>query len=417
MDVAFKSTEWFMKEILYLILITSSLSTFAQLKDWEPQNKLSFVYLTWAKENTSNHITINYHSTLDYYNSQVFYSTESKGGDITKYENKTNGGAHRIDSLRRAIHSVTIDNLKPNIVYYFVVGDFKTGYSQEYKFKTLPDDESQIRFITGGDMGSRALVGDMMILAAERDPDFVAIGGDIAYADGKIEKFDRWHEWLSMYTETMKTSDGRLIPMALALGNHEVNFAAVKVSSKAPFFFGLFEQGLRDTTYFKKYFGSHSIMYFLDSGFIKPAWGSQKKWLKKNMNNNKDIINQFAIYHIPLYPSHRSYDGLPSKWARSNWLKYFDRYKLDLAFENHDHTFKVTHPLKNGRIDPEGTIYLGDGCWGKSPRRAHPNRWYLETASESVHVWEVTASKQGFSYEAITEGHQSLYSRSKVNEL
>ena len=28
------------------------------------------------------------------------------------------------------------------------------------------------------------------------------------------------------------------------------------------------------------------------------------------------------------------------------------------------HTFKRTHPLKGGKVHPNGTVYLGDGYWG-----------------------------------------------------
>ena len=38
---------------------------------------------------------------------------------------------------------------------------------------------------------------------------------------------------------------------------------------------------------------------------------------------------------------------------------------MDAVLEHHDHTFKRTHPLKDGMKDKYGVPYLGDGSWGQ----------------------------------------------------
>lgn len=70
------------------------------------------------------------------------------------------------------------------------------------------------------------------------------------------------------------------------------------------------------------------------------------------------------------------------------------------AFENHDHVYKRTYPLKNNQVVADGTIYLGDGAWGVLPHYADPSRWYLEKAVSgtnyyllvNLHSWWLHAS-------------------------
>ncbi len=400
---------------LVVIILTLCLSSFSfaeALENWIPKNKLSYVYLTWEHENTSAHITVNYHSRLNYDLAQVLYSTRPQYGVVSNYEFRTTGETRKLDGLNRAFHNVTINNLQANTTYYFVVGDMKTGFSKEYKFQTIPKDSSQVRFVTGGDMGTKDSLEDMLRLAAKTDPHFVAIGGDVSYANAKLKNYKRWDKWLQMWTRSMVTTDGKLIPMVLAIGNHEVNIFARKKIKKAPFYFTLFKQTPKLKSYFYKKFGDHTIIYFLDTGHVSYYGGNQKKWMKKTMNTFKTIRNQFAVYHVPLYPSHRSYNGPQSMLGRINWINVFDKFNLDLAFENHDHTFKVTHPLKGGKIvnHGEGRIYLGDGCWGKSPRKADPSRWYLKTATEDVHFWYVTSSDRNYTYQGIDENNKIIFS-------
>jgi hypothetical protein len=57
------------------------------------------------------------------------------------------------------------------------------------------------------------------------------------------------------------------------------------------------------------------------------------------------------------------------------------------VLEHHDHTFKRTHPLKDGLADPNGILYLGDGSWGmlRAPKKPEA-RPYLDIAKESYHL-------------------------------
>jgi len=60
-----------------------------------------------------------------------------------------------------------------------------------------------------------------------------------------------------------------------------------------------------------------------------------------------------------------------------------------VAFENHDHAYKRTHPLRNGEIRSDGIVYIGDGAWGvrtRDPGRSHEEyAYYLNRVASQRH--------------------------------
>ena len=98
------------------------------------------------------------------------------------------------------------------------------------------------------------------------------------------------------------------------------------------------------------------------------------------------------FYHVPAYPSTRPFNGAISVAIRANWVPLFDATGVRFAFENHDHTYKVTYPLRGGARDPAGTRYLGDGAWAVNTRVTHTlqQATYLERTQTRNHAFIVT---------------------------
>jgi len=63
--------------------------------------------------------------------------------------------------------------------------------------------------------------------------------------------------------------------------------------------------------------------------------------------------------------------------------------RLKLVFEKHDHAYKRTHPIRNGKINPNGIVYVGDGAWGTETRiigdRQDYDAWYIAEAASVRH--------------------------------
>lgn len=69
------------------------------------------------------------------------------------------------------------------------------------------------------------------------------------------------------------------------------------------------------------------------------------------------------------------------------WHPLFEQYDVGLVFENNDHTYRRTHYIRDGNINPWGIKYLGAGNWGTRTRdiwNSHTT-WHLEEAYGTVY--------------------------------
>ncbi len=363
------------------------------------------VYLTWQGDPHTT-MTVNVQSLGKSYPVEVLYGNESCKGEPESYPNHISGTSKTIPEVepKRTVHIFELTNLTPGSLYYFTLKTNSGKYSQEYKFRTIPNDGSSLRFVIGGDVGILPAAPRLLHHAGELNPQFVAIGGDIAYANGEPKNDWIWDIWFNNWEKYMKTSEGCLIPIIAAIGNHEVNDKEPPSppEERAPFYFGYFAQGGK--TYFARNFNPYLTLIALDSGHIIPI-AEQTEWLRSSLQSAKDMPFIIPFYHVPLYPSHRSFDSGESTEERKYWLPLFDEYEIPVSFEHHDHTFKRTKPLRNGQVSENGTIYLGDGSFGVNPRSIENfSLGYLEKGETRRHFWLVEINKQGLKAQAIDDG-------------
>lgn len=337
----------------------------------------------------------------------VYYDTVPRGGDPKAYGSHVTATYIQTTmelSDRRALYVAAIKDLKPGTEYYFVAGEGKYGLTKERKFRTLPGGEAPFRFVDGGDMGPDGLVIPLLTLAGKQDPDFGVIGGDIAYVNGLLGGFATWDKWLNNWDQLMVTTDGRMVPIMTAIGNHEVNrYTSTDFSLRSPWYTGLFgRQG--ENIFHSKKIGDNAVFFLLDSGHLEPHGGRQAEWLKQELEKYRGVKYKLAVYHVPLYPAHREFDGTGSKEGRAHWAPLFDEYRLTLAMEHHDHVFKRSKPIRNNKVDKKGTVYIGDGCFGRAPRAIDPApRWYNAVEKSVAHFWVIDVSKKGLKLKAIDD--------------
>ena len=181
--------------------------------------------------------------------------------------------------------------------------------------------------------------------------------------------------------------------MVACIGNHEVDGGYDKPREKAPFFFALFDGLFPDTSYATLDFGDYLSLVLLDTGHTSPIGGEQTDWLEKTLAARADHPNVIAVNHVPAYPSYRTMqDGktarpAPAPSNRKHWVPLFEKYRVPVVLEHHDHTFKRTQPLLDGMADDNGVLYLGDGSWGRIRAPQKPEKLpYLAATSESYHL-------------------------------
>jgi hypothetical protein len=363
------------------------------------------VYLTWSEQDTSTTMTVHYHTRGAFSGSHVYYDTEPRHGDLVRYAGHARGFTRRVPGLDRDVHVVPLTRLRPGTTYWFVTGDPTSGFARERSFRTLPGDASPVSFVVGGDMSTGWLPRITAWQAARTDPSFALLGGDLAYGRDGPEAAARWERWLADWEAGMQAPDGRLIPLVAAIGNHDrrKGDAPGTPFEIAPHFMGLLYQDADARSYFTRRFGPRIAVFVLDSGHLAAHGGAQRDWLAAELRAKAEVPLRFALYHVALFPANQPIVA-EVEAGRAHWLPLFDAFRLTAAFEHHGHLHKRTHPLRGGEPtgDGTGTVFFGDGCWGKSSTKAAlPGRAYLAASQTRRHFWKVTASEQGVRYQAI----------------
>lgn len=311
----------------------------------------------------------------------------------TNWQAARSSPAVRLDSTWQ-IQGVALGGLRPAGDYEFRV----PPRTNIFKFRTAAADLRQpVRFVQGGDLYyGRKVLDPVNALAGRFDPAFAVIGGDLAYSfTNLVEQTGRWVDYFASWMENAITPDGRMIPTVVTIGNHEVAGSWGKSPEQAQSFYNLFPlPGRRG--YATLDFGRYLSLLLLDSGHTTPVAGPQTAWLTQALRERRRWPHVFPIYHVTAYPSYRlggtNWSSEITRQIQTHWCPVFDRFNLPLAFEHHDHTFKRTHPLRAGKPDPRGTVYLGDGAWGVDPRKpkSPADLPYLAKSAALRHFYVVT---------------------------
>jgi len=292
---------------------------------------------------------------------------------------------HPLSELK--VHRAELTGLKPGIEYRFRIG----GLPQVHRFRTMPVKATDtFSFISGGDCGVNSHVVANNILAAKQNPMFALIGGDIAYDNGHDIKTNL--AFYRNYSKHMVDADGRHVPMVVGIGNHEVKGGYKAQRNDGPLFFNLHDGLYAERSYATLDFGDYLSLALLDSGHVAPIDGEQTAWLDRVLAERDERPHLIAVDHVPCYPSYRTGDGTDLKPGagqlnRKHWVPLFEKHNVDLVLEHHDHTFKRTRPMKDGKFAADGIVYLGDGSWGKiRPPKPTEQRPYLAVADDSYHI-------------------------------
>lgn len=320
----------------------------------------------------------------------------------------------------RIVDRVELTGLEPATAYDFRFGED----SRIYYFRTMPATLSKpLRFAVGGDTRHRQeWMEKTNQIAMEWQPEFVVWGGDFAYADGREERVWCWYEWFDAIKNTLITSEGRVIPIIGCIGNHEVRggwfwrrggrnvpLSDAFRESIAPYFYDFFAFP-GHPGYNVLDFGNYMSLVILDTDHSGPIDGEQTEWLQATLEERSGQQHVFPVYHVPAFPSARE-DSAINESIRSNWLPHFENHGVRVAFENHDHAYKRTVPIKGGKPNIDmGIIFVGDGCWGVRPRRPHDvnETWYLKVAKPERHAIIVTLHNDLSEYLVVNDRGQTI---------
>jgi hypothetical protein len=366
------------------------------------------VFVTWDGDPTTS-VSIDWHLAQG---SDV-RAVEIRGPGIRNW-NAFEGTEIQFPFSSRTVRRAKLTGLRPDATY-----ELRVGASPIYRYRTLPARLTRhVRFAVGGDTRADSTdFGPMNRIVASRDVDFVVFGGDLAYSNGDPRLVAREESWFETITRTLVARNRRLIPVIVAIGNHEVysnrstSPEAMRVTREtgvhvgdAPYFTALHAHA-RPPHYSVIDVSDYLSLVLLNSGHTAPVSGAQTDWLREVLSRRVDVPHVFPVYHVPGYPSVRTFSGNTSRLVRENWSPLFERNGIRVAFENHDHIYKRSYPISGGRRDSTGVVYLGDGSWGAPPRRVGRDQavpaWYIERSASVNHGIIVTLDGTSERYEVV----------------
>ncbi|WP_459209490.1 fibronectin type III domain-containing protein [Aquimarina rhabdastrellae] len=295
----------------------------------------------------------------------VYYDTVDHGTDYTSYTNsKTPDRTVSYKGMNNTFARLT--NLQPNTAYYFVIRDSQ-GTSSRFWFKTAPADNSRLSFIAGGDSrNNRTPRQNANRLVAKLKPHAVLFGGDMTDDDTNSQ----WQTWFNDWQLT-KANDGRMFPIIAARGNHEGSNNSI---------YNLFDTP-SSSVYYGITFGNDLVRTYTLNTEISIS-GNQTSWLDNDLSANQDVIWKMAQYHKPMRPHVRFKSEGNSQY--NNWASLFYNRGVQLVVECDAHTVKTTWPVRPAsgsgtdegfvRDDKNGTVYVGEGCWGAPLRSNDDNK-------------------------------------------
>lgn len=267
---------------------------------------------------------------------------------------------------------VDINNLKASTTYYFKVCD-STGCTPQKYFITAPDNANEpFTFIAGGDSRSNTQARrNANQLVAKLRPLFIAFGGDYMNTSANDDEMEQWLEdW-----QLTESDDGRMYPIVPTMGNHENDdygmmqeiFNVRRDNAEGIYYYYNLSIG-----------GSMLRLYTLNSELKgdEQLWNIQLTQFEDDLKANFDKhIWNVAQYHHSIMPHTNSKPAVYDIML-DDFLPLFSEYDIDLAIECDSHVVKATHPsITNGntlvRDDEKGTVFIGEGTWGTTPRTAN----------------------------------------------
>lgn len=266
------------------------------------------------------------------------------------------GSQKLVTDLNEALfHSVTFDGLKPKSKYVYRVGD-GVNWSEWFQFSTASAKAEPFSFIYFGDAQNdlRSMWSRVIREAFKDAPKakFMIHAGDLINRANRDAEWHEWHGaggWLNAMMPSFPTP-----------GNHEYEKPADSdkrvVSRHWRLQFTLPTNGvpgLEESCYYMDFQGVRFIS--LNSN---ERLEEQAIWLDRTLTQNRQRWTVITFHH----PVFSAAAGRDNPQVRNLWKPIFDKHKVDMVLQGHDHTYArgwyTNVPEGSMARATSGTVYV-----------------------------------------------------------
>ena len=282
-------------------------------------------------------------------------------------------GAQRVSATTEALetdagpahyHSVNFTDLNPNTKYAYRVGD-GVNWTEWFHFTTASDQPEPFSFIYFGDaQNDIRMHWSRVVREAFSDAPkarFMIHAGDLVNHGNDDAEWGEWFHaggWINA-----------MIPNICTPGNHEYpriseNSETRNLSRHWRPQFALptnGPEGLEETVYWIDFQGTRVISLNTSEGQER-----QVAWLERTLAENTSRWTVVTFHH-PVFSTAKDRDN-PS--LRRWWKPVFDKYRVDLVLQGHDHSYARTGfdlPDEIVGDDIVGTVNEPTGATAHSP--------------------------------------------------
>ncbi len=205
-----------------------------------------------------------------------------------------------------------------------------------------------------GDRGQYAVAKAITRYHSQNPFDLVVLAGDNIYNNGEIEKIGAVFE--RPYQPLLKQD----VKFHACLGNHDIRTAN-----------GEHQVQYADCNMQGRYytFRRHPVQFFALDTNVNADWKTQLPWLEQELSRS-DAPWKVVFGHHPVYTS--GLYGVNQVFIK-NLTPLFQKYRVQLYINGHDHDYERTHPIN-------GTTYLICGA-GAATRPVFHSEWTAHSAS------------------------------------
>jgi len=302
------------------------------------------VILTWSG-NPAYSQDVTWRTSTAVKKSYVEFAAATEGSSFVKYSQRIPASTEPFESDLGTyhLHTAQMGALAPATKYAYRVGD-GNNWSEWFHYSTASTKSEPFSFIYFGDaQNSVRSLWSRIIREAHSDAPkaaFLLHAGDLINVANRDSEWGEWFgggHWLNA-----------MMPSIATPGNHEYSKKEVEVEGQEEKLtirnlskhwnptFSFPEngpEGLKESVYWIDYQGVRIIS--LNSNELEEL---QAKWVEQVLSSNP---NRWTIvtYHHPMYSSAKGRDNVE---IRKLWKPIFDRHKVDLVLQGHDHSYART---------------------------------------------------------------------------